>query len=251
VPEGAAAALNLYKSMARTWRSSVLAHLSAKLVGETMLAMLLAVTLVFSWRDAVPANRYAFPVIAGTAAPSTPPLEDDVRMDRPFQPAPGRSKAMAPAAQVQVPTAPPVQLLIPDLDVHRAVEAVGVGRSGVIDVPVNAWNAGWYAGGPVPGAPGDSVIEGHAGYPGQPMIFGKLATLRPGAQVVVVLSDGSRQLFLVNSMSSVPVGTAPPGFAEPYGLPRLTLITCTGYFNQDTYSYSSRLVVELRYAGLA
>jgi sortase (surface protein transpeptidase) len=142
-----------------------------------------------------------------------------------------------------------VQILIPDLNVHRAVEAVGVGRSGVIDVPVNSWNAGWYNGGPVPGAPGDSVIEGHAGYPGQPMIFGKLATLRPGARVVVVLSDGSRQLFLVGSMSSVPVGTAPPGFAEPYGPPRLTLITCNGHFDDITYSYSSRLVVELSYAG--
>jgi len=237
--------------MARTWRSSVLAHLSAKLVGEAMLAMLLAVTLVLSWRDAVPADRYAFPVIAGTAAPSTPPLEDDVRMGRPFQPAPGRSKAMAPVPQVLLPSAPPVQLLISDLDVHRPVEAVGVGRSGVMDLPANWWNAGWYNGSPVPGAPGDSVIEGHAGYPGQPLIFGRLATLRPGAQVVVVLADGSRQVFTVDSMTTVPVGTAPPGFAEPYGPPRLTLITCTGYFNQNTYTYSSRLAVELSYAGSA
>ena len=237
--------------MARTRPSSVLAHLSAKLVGEATLALLLAVTLVFSWRDAAPADRYAFAVVRALTASSATPLEDDVRLDRPSQVATSRSEAMAPSARVQVPTAPPVQLLIPALDVHRAVEAVGVGRSGVIDVPVNAWNAGWYAGGPVPGAPGDSVIEGHAGYPGQPMIFGKLATLRPGAQVIVVLSDGSQELFVVNSTSSVPVGTAPPGFAEPYGPPRLTLITCTGYFHQDTYSYSSRLVVELSYAGRA
>jgi hypothetical protein len=233
--------------MARSRRSSVLAHLSAKFVGEAMMALLLAVTLVFSWRDAVPSNGYVF--AAGSATSSIAVTDDNIHPDWPGQVS--SSHAMAPAPQAQVPTAPPVQLLIADLNVHRAVEPVGVSRSGVIDVPVNAWNAGWYSGGPVPGAPGDSVIEGHAGYPGQPMIFGKLATLRPGAQVVVVLSDGSRELFLVTSMSSVPVGTAPPGFAEPYGPPRLTLITCTGYFNQDTYSYSSRLAVELRYAGLA
>ena len=158
---------------------------------------------------------------------------------------------MAPIPQVQIPTSPPVEILIPVLDVHRAVEAVGVGRSGVINVPVNSWNAGWFNGGPVPGAPGDAVIEGHAGYPGQPMIFGKLATLRPGARVTVVLSDGSRQVFTVDSMQSVPVGTAPPGFAEPYGPPRLTLITCNGYFDSNTYTYSSRLAVELSYAGAA
>lgn len=235
--------------MARTRRSSVLAHLSAKLVGEATLAVLLAVTLVFSWRDTVPADRYAFPAIPATAAPSTAPLEDDVRMDRPAAVAIGRSEAMAPPAQAQIPTAPPVQILIPTLDVHRAVEQVGVGRSGVIDLPANWWNAGWYNGSPVPGAPGDSVIEGHAGYPGQPLIFGHLGTLRPGDSVVVVLADGSRQIFTVDSMTSVPVGTAPPGFAEPYGPPRLTLITCTGYFNQNTYTYSSRLAVELSYAG--
>jgi sortase (surface protein transpeptidase) len=144
-----------------------------------------------------------------------------------------------------------VQILIPDLDVHRAIEPVGVDRSGVMNVPANSWNAGWYQYGSVPGAPGDAVIEGHAGYPGQPMIFGKLATLKTGARVTVVLSDGSRQLFTVDSMASVPVGTAPPGFAEPYGPPRLTLITCNGYFNQATYTYSSRLAVELSYAGSA
>lgn len=232
--------------MART-SSPVLAHPWARLVGEAMLALLLGATLVFSWRDAVPTDRYVFAAVPTTS--SAPVAENNLRLGRPAQVSSSHSVAMAPPPQVQIPAAPPVQILIADLNVHRAVEAVGVGRSGVIDLPVNLWNAGWYNGGPVPGAPGDSVIEGHAGYPGQPLIFGKLGTLQPGAKVVVVLADGSRQLFLVNSMSTVPVGAAPPGFAEPYGPPRLTLITCTGYFNQNNYSYSSRLAVELSYAG--
>lgn len=235
--------------MARTSRSSVLAHLSAKLVGEVMLVVLLGVTLVFSWRDAVPADRYVFSV--GSPTSTTPYAQNGLRLGRPAQGSSSHSVAVAPIAQVQFPTAPPVEILIPDLDVHRAVEAVGVDRSGVMNVPVNSWNAGWYQYGSVPGAPGDAVIEGHAGYPGQPMIFGKLATLKAGARVTVVLSDGSRQIFTVDSMASVPVGTAPPGFAEPYGPPRLTLITCNGYFDAKTYTYSSRLAVELSYAGSA
>ncbi len=229
-------------------RPSGRARLSAQLVGGAMLAVLLGVTLVFSWRDGAPADGFVYAF--GPRTPSSTPLADNnLRLGRPAQASTSHSVAMAPPAQAQMPTAPPVQILIADLNVHRAVEAVGVGRSGVIDLPVNLWNAGWYNGGPVPGAPGDSVIEGHAGYPGQPLIFGKLGTLQPGAKVVVVLADGSRQLFLVTSMSTVPVGTAPPGFAEPYGPPRLTLITCTGYFNQNTYLYSARLAVELSYAG--
>ena len=110
-----------------------------------------------------------------------------------------------------------MQLLISQLDVHRAVEKVGVNQYGVLNLPVNSWNAGWYKGGPVPGAPGDSVIEGHAGYPGQPMIFGKLVDLHTGDRIVVVLADGSHRLFLVESMRSVPAGSAIPGLAEPYG----------------------------------
>jgi hypothetical protein len=154
------------------------------------------------------------------------------------------------SAKALIPTAPPAQLLIPALNVHRAVETVGVNRSGVMNLPVNAWNAGWYGGGPIPGAPGDAVIEGHAGYPDQPMIFGKLGKLHAGDQIIVVLSDGSRRLFLVDSMATVPVGTAPAGMAEPYGPPRLTLITCTGHFDQTSYSYSSRLVLEASYVGV-
>jgi sortase (surface protein transpeptidase) len=74
--------------------------------------------------------------------------------------------------------------------------------------------------------------------------------LQPGDRIIVVLADKSRRLFLVVSTSRVPVGAAPNGFAEPYGPPRLTLITCTGYFDKASYSYSERLVVETRYAGL-
>ena len=119
-----------------------------------------------------------------------------------------------------------------------------------MNLPTNGWNAGWYQGGPIPGAPGDAVIEGHAGYPNQPMIFGKLSTLRPGDQIVVVLGDKSQRLFTVVSQSSVPVGSTPADFASPYGPPRLTLVTCSGDFDATTHSYARRLVVQASYSGL-
>jgi hypothetical protein len=154
------------------------------------------------------------------------------------------------SAKALIPTSPPAQLLIPTLDVHRAVEGVGTNRFGVMNLPVNAWNAGWYQAGPIPGAPGDAVIEGHAGFPNQPMIFGKLYSLRSGDQVVVVLADGTQRLFVVVSKASYPVGSAPAGMGEPYGMPRLTLVTCSGDFDDATKSYSRRTVVELSYSGI-
>ncbi len=94
------------------------------------------------------------------------------------------------------------------------------------------------------------MIEGHAGYPNQPMIFGKLSTLRAGDQIVVVLGDKSQRLFTVVSQSSVPVGSTPADFASPYGPPRLTLVTCSGDFDATTHSYARRLVVQASYSGL-
>ena len=150
-----------------------------------------------------------------------------------------------------VPTSAPVMILIPSLDVHRPVEPVGLGRSGAMQVTQNLWNAGWYKGGPVPGAPGNAVIEGHAGYPDAPLLFGKLRQLRPGDQVVIVLADGSRRLFLVDSKAIWPAGTGPPGMGQPYGPATLTLITCTGPFDDHYKTYADRLAVQATYAGLA
>jgi hypothetical protein len=227
---------------------------SAQVIAEVILGVVLVAAVGFTPRDAAP--------VANTDSLIGPNVHFTVVQEQ--QPTfglglPGLSNLSSWAstsgalvsAQALIPTAPPAQLLIPSLNVHRAVEGVGVNRFGVMNLPVNGWNAGWYTGGPTPGAPGDAVIEGHAGFPNQPMIFGHLSQLRAGDQVVVVLGDGSKRLFVVVSQATFPVGKAPAGLGEPYGPPRLTLITCTGSFDASTYSYSRRLVVELSYAGLA
>jgi hypothetical protein len=235
--------------MQNTWPSlDRRAHISARLAGESVLGVLLVATLVFSPHDGAPVDRsdiFAVPIAAHMSPFGQAALPDSRSLS-----ALATSTEVSVSAKALIPTAPPAQLLIPALNVHRAVETVGADRSGVMNLPMNAWNAGWYKGGPIPGAPGDAVIEGHAGYPDQPMIFGKLVKLHAGDQIIVVLSDGSRRLFLVDSMATVPVGSAPAGMAEPYGPPRLTLITCTGHFDQNSYSYSSRLVLEASYAGV-
>lgn len=222
---------------------------SSRVLGEVGLAVVLVASLTFAPRDSAPADLQDGPVVRYQASTVDPP---SLGLTLPgLQNLAGLASVSGKSvtAKALIPTAPPVQLLIPTLNVHRAVEQVGVNRSRVMNLPVNAWNAGWYNGGPTPGAPGDAVIEGHAGYPGQPMIFGRLSELRSGDQIVVVLADNSRRLFVVVSMTSVPVGVTPTGMAEIGGPPRLTLITCTGSFDADSFSYSRRLVVEASYVG--
>ncbi len=209
---------------------------SIRLLSELALIVVLALTLGFSWRDGTTNDGDVF---ASPHATSNPVAGLGTGRELHSRAALVTVASSIPAPGARIPTARPVELLIPALDVHRAVEQVGVDRSG------------WYQGGPIPGAPGDAVIEGHAGYPGQPMIFGRLISLRPGDRIIVVLADGSRQLFLVESISSIAVGAAPPDMGLPYGPPRLTLITCTGHFDKSSYSYSRRLVLEATYAGPA
>ena len=227
---------------------------SPQLMGEVVLGALLVAVLALTPRDAVPSGSsddLIGPGVHFVLAPGAQPAFGSALPGLNNLSSWASTSGALVTAKALIPTAPPVQLLIPQLNVHRDVEAVGTNRSGVMNLPVNGWNAGWYQGGPIPGAPGDAVIEGHAGFPNQPMIFGKLSTLRPGDQIVVVLGDKTQRLFTVVSQSSVPVGYTPAGFASPYGLPRLTLVTCSGDFDATTHSYSRRLVVELSYVGLA
>jgi len=226
---------------------------SPQLVGEVVLGVLLVAALAFTPRDAAPTSNsddLIGPGVHFTVAPGEQPSFGSGLPGLSSVSGWASTTGAVVSARALVPTAPPAQLLIPLLRVNRTVEAVGTNRSGVMNLPINGWNAGWYRGGPIPGAPGDAVIEGHAGYPNQPMIFGKLSTLRSGDQIVVVLGDKSQRLFTVVSQSSVPVGSTPADFASPYGPPRLTLVTCSGDVDATTHSYARRLVVQANYSGL-
>lgn len=204
----------------------------------------LIAALVLTWSDGTPspAASPAVPVPVAFSA-SEAGFAGAAHVRTPVAPP-------APPQEPPVPTSVPVMIIIPSLNVHRPIEPVGIGRGGAMVVTQNLWNAGWYRFGPVPGAPGDAVIEGHAGYPTAPLLFGRLSRLRPGAQIVVVLADGSRRVFRVDSAAIWPAGTSPPGMAQPYGPPSLTLITCTGPFDDHYKTYSDRLAVQASYAGL-
>jgi LPXTG-site transpeptidase (sortase) family protein len=211
-----------------------------------LLCGVVVATLAFTGSDGRPIAGVVDPVVApmmaytGAAAGYT----DAAHVRLPTPPPP-------PRPQPPAPTAPPATIFIPSLNVHRPVEAVGLDRHGAMENTVNLWNAGWYKSGPVPGAPGDAVIEGHAGYPDAPLLFGKLHQLHSGNKIVVALADGSRRLFLVDSLAIWPAGSTPSGLGQPYGPPRLTLITCTGPFDDHYKTYADRLAVEATYAGLA
>jgi sortase family protein len=223
------------------------------LFAEVALVVVLLAALGFSWPASAPTSppNAATPPISSLSAAlkasgELPPGEDLSRNRlRPVPPPPAgwpNPLLFPPAA-----SASPVQLFIASLNLHPLVESVAVERSGAMSPPYNYFDVGWYKLGPVPGDPGDAVIDGHAGYPDQPLVFGKLSKLRLDDKIVVVLADGSRRTFLVDSVKSWPWTAHPTGLFQPDGPARLTLITCSGKFNDKTYAYADRLVVEARY----
>jgi hypothetical protein len=227
---------------------SRLGRAPVRLAGQVALTVALGVTVALAWSDGTPnvdpLSAMVVPKVARVAPVrvATSPVNGNPVLDpKPLPP--------SPAPQPPIPTALPVRLFLPTLNLHPPVEPLGVDRWGAMDTPNNIWDVGWYNAGPVPGAPGDAVMDGHAGYPGQPLVFGRLAKIQPGEPIVVLLADGSKQVFTVVSVKSWPVTSVPPSMFEQAGPPRLTLITCDGQFNTDNKTYSSRLVVEASYAG--
>lgn len=216
------------------------------LFAEVALVMMLLAGLALSWPAGVPTDptrdtALATPATAATPGGSAERAVDDL----------GPLRTMPPASIAKpAPSALPVQVLISSLNLHPRVESVGVDRFGAMAVPRNYFDVGWYNLGPIPGDPGDAVIDGHAGYPDQPLVFAKLVKFRSGDKIVVVLADGSRRDFIVDSVTTWPARAHPTGLFDPSGPARLSLITCTGQFNDKRFSYTDRLVVEAHFLGI-
>jgi sortase (surface protein transpeptidase) len=104
--------------------------------------------------------------------------------------------------------------------------------------------AGWYDGGPRPGAIGSAVIAGHIDSVAGPAVFYRLSSLRPGDRAYVRRADGTLVVFRVTAVRSYPKDRFPT--ADVYGpaaSPQLRLITCGGTFDPARHSYLSNVVV--------
>ena len=110
--------------------------------------------------------------------------------------------------------------------------------------------AGWYTGGPRPGAVGAAVIAGHVDSRSGAGIFFWLRTLRPGDRVYVTRADATMAVFTVTSVRMYAKDQFPT--AAVYGpVPdaELRLITCGGVFDRSIGSYLSNVVVFARLTG--
>jgi LPXTG-site transpeptidase (sortase) family protein len=163
---------------------------------------------------------------ASTAVPATPDLDLSA------------SPTAAPS-RVGVPT----RVDIPSIGIHASIVPLGLNPVGVIDVPDNFVQAGWYSGGPRPGDSGPAVILGHVDSFRGPAVFFELKDLQAGASITVTSSTGT-QTFIVDSVETYPKTEFPT--EEVYGPVSdraLRLVTCGGKFDETHHSYLSNVIV--------
>ena len=138
----------------------------------------------------------------------------------------------------------PVALTIPAIGVQTSLIRLGLTAAGALAVPPSTSVAGWYTGGPRPGAIGPAVIAGHIDSRAGPGVFFHLSQLRPGDHVYVRRADGTLAVFRVTAVRSYAKDRFPTlAVYGPTPDSELRLITCGGAFDPRLGSYLSNTVV--------
>ncbi len=165
-------------------------------------------------------------------------------------PAPSTTSASPSASPTVEPdpvtVAAPVRVSIPALDVNTKVFRVGLDKNDAIEIPEDIRYVGWYELGVPPGVDrGSAVLVAHRDGREQGRgVFYFLGNLDVGDKVVVKTSAGENLKYEVVSRESILKKRLP--YEELFavdGPPRLTLISCGGYYDPNNGGYQDNVVV--------
>jgi len=140
---------------------------------------------------------------------------------------------------------PPAALRVPSVGLDAPLEATGVRRDGLMQIPADGARAGWYRYGATPGEGAGSVVL--AGHVDTAEGLGAMAALREvdrGAHVEVELADGTVAEYEVVGRKTISKDVLPTDtIFDRDGPERLTLITCGGPWRSSQQSYRDNVVV--------
>ena len=142
------------------------------------------------------------------------------------------------------------EMLVPSAQIRASIVQVGrVGQNG-FGAPDNPQVIGWWMFGPAPGEVGNVLLNGHRDFTD---IDGNIGTgvcwLLPQTELgdFVIIRDVDAEqsyVYTVTEVASV-LWNAPEGveYLQPSDDAILTLITCEGSFDTDSFNYSNRRIV--------
>lgn len=147
------------------------------------------------------------------------------------------------SAETQVEPGLPDKLIIPSLNINARILAMGLEKSGKMDVPDNYVDIGWF--GARPGTVGSAVLGAHVDNGGEiPGAFKNLKKLEAGDDIHIIDEAGNTLHFKV--VQRKVYGYKEKSTEEVFLLndkPRLNLITCTGNWLSKENTYDQRIVI--------
>lgn len=217
----------------------------ALVVFWTSIGVIVATLIVlgtFQWRanDEIAVESVGSrPAASASPAPSPSPT---------FTPAPVETSPSPTPTETPGPVmvAAPIRVSIPALDVDTKIFPVGLDKNEAIEIPEDIRFVGWYDLGVPPGVDrGSAVLVAHRDGRVQGRgVFYSLGTLDVGDRVVVKNSAGDDLAYEVVARESILKQRLP--YEELFavdGPPRLTLISCGGFYDPDNGGYQDNVVV--------
>lgn len=144
------------------------------------------------------------------------------------------------------PTAAPVEIRIPDINLTTNVVPSGVTEDGQAEVPENVMTVGWYRFGRAPSdKQGSTVLVAHRdGRVEGAGAFYNLGTLDVGDRITVADEDGVEWSFTVTSREAIDRSVLPTNeLFTREGDPMLVLISCGGVYDRSAGGYQDNIVV--------
>lgn len=209
-------------------------------VGCVLGLILIVVAAVGLHRDRRTPTAFSAPTqaVAPTARAPLSPSQPVLRSE------PAASTAIRQPAGTDPPGIP-TELSLPSLDVRAAVRPV-ITTGGVLGVPDDIADVGWWTGSARPGsATGSTVIDGHvdSAVTGTGALF-HLSELRAGDPVTITDIAGVPRRYRVYAREIyVKHDGLPPTLFTTTGPPRLVIITCGGPFDTSTRNYLDNIIV--------
>ena len=143
----------------------------------------------------------------------------------------------------------PRYLTVEKLGIYNArILPMGINNDGALATPNNIFDVGWYESSGRPGWGGTMVIDGHNGGPNVYGVFKSLPVLEAGDIIKVERGDGAIFNYSVVENVEVALDEADMYMATAMRSPEtgresVTLISCTGEWSQEKYTYLSRQFV--------
>jgi LPXTG-site transpeptidase (sortase) family protein len=148
-----------------------------------------------------------------------------------------------PGQTAVAPDLSPSRLLIPRIRVDARVESRGLDAYRNMLTPKDFHDVAWFNQGPMPGQPGNALLNGHVDWWTGSAVFTRLAELQPGDKVIVIRGDGTRLTFKVTGRQTVAAGARVASLFARSKVATLTLITCAGVWDPRILGTTNRLLV--------